>query len=95
MPQRYELNKTQRTALFNALKKAREAAETYVNEWTRYAPDTSINQANLSESVNQLEHTMNLIAFEDRTYRNLVSDYHNTRFNLYEVAQRMIEHFRL
>jgi len=95
MPQRYELNKTQRIALFDALSKARESAEIYVNEWTSYAPATFINQAKLSESLGQLEYTMNLIALEDRTYRTLISEYNSPRFDPYEVAQRMADYFRL
>lgn len=95
MAQRHELNRTQRTALFKALTKTRETAETYVDQWMSNDPTTDINQAKLSESIRQLQHTISLIALEDRTYQNLINEYHNPNIDNYELAQRMTSYLHL
>ena len=51
MPTRYQLNKTQRIALFTEIKKVHETAQTFVDEWVSYAPDRAVNRARLSEAV--------------------------------------------
>lgn len=90
MPTRYQLNKTQRIALFTEIKKVHETAQTFVDEWISYAPDRAVNRARLSEAVASFEHTMNLIGLDDDGYRKLVSEFYTPGYDTYEVAKEML-----
>ena len=87
MPTRYQLNNTQRIALFTEIKNVHQTAQTFVDEWGSYAPDTSCYRRRRLKLWHLSRHTMNLIGLDDDGYRKLVSNFYTPGYDTYEVAK--------